>query len=232
LTNFRIKKPCLIINKKYKLLTQKIYKFALQNISHMKKILIQVVLLVVIIALGYFVVESIMEPVRFDKERRERQKVVVEKLKDIRSSQLIFKRVNGSYANDFDTLIKFVTVAEIPLVKMIPDPEDTTFTKTINDTVGYIKVADTLFANKRYTIGELSLIPYSEGEEFEMSSDTIERGGVEVFVFEAKAPFTALMKGMDEQTVLNIIAKAEDLEKYPGLKVGSLTEPSTDGNWE
>jgi hypothetical protein len=198
----------------------------------MKKILIQVVLLVIVVVLGYFVFESIMEPVRFDKERRARQKVVVEKLKDIRSSQLIFRRINGSYANDFDTLVKFIKVAEIPVVKMIPDPEDTTFTRTINDTVGYIKVADTIFANKKYTIDQLSLIPYSEGEKFEMSADTIERGGVEVFVFEAKAPFTAFMKGMDEQTVRNIIAKSEDLEKYPGLKVGSLTEPSTDGNWE
>ena len=198
----------------------------------MKKILIQVALLVIIVILGFFVFESIMEPVRFDKERRVRQKVVVEKLKDIRSSQLVFRRINGSYANDFDTLIKFVKVAEVPVVKMIPDPEDTTFTKTINDTVGYIRVADTLFANKKYTIDELSLIPYSEGEIFEIASDTIERGGVEVFVFEVKAPYTAFMKGMDEQTMRNIIAKSEDLERYPGLKVGSLTEPSTDGNWE
>ena len=198
----------------------------------MKKILIQVALLVIIVVLGFFVFESIMEPVRFDKERRTRQKVVVEKLKDIRSSQLVFRRINGSYANDFDTLIKFVKVAEVPVVKMIPDPEDTTFTKTINDTVGYIRVADTLFANKKYTIDELSRIPYSEGEMFEIAADTIERGGVEVFVFEVKAPYTAFMKGMDEQTMRNIIAKSEDLERYPGLKVGSLTEPSTDGNWE
>jgi hypothetical protein len=53
-----------------------------------------------------------------------------------------------------------------------------------------------------------------------------------VYVFEAKAPFTTFLKGMDEQQVINIIAKFEDIEKYPGLKVGSLTEPSTDGNWE
>jgi len=204
----------------------------LQNILYMKKILIQVVLLVIVAILGYFVFESIMEPVRFDKERRVRQKVVVEKLKDIRSSQLVFRRINGSYANNFDTLIKFIKVAEVPVVKMIPDPEDTTFTKTINDTVGYIKVADTIFANKKYTIDQLSLIPYSGGEQFEMNADTIERGGVEVFVFEAKAPFTSFMKGMDEQTMRNIIAKSEDLDRYPGLKVGSLTEPSTDGNWE
>ena len=198
----------------------------------MKKIVVQVILLVVIIALAFFVYESIMEPVRFDKEKRVRQKAVVEKLKDIRNSQLVFKRVNGSYANEFDTLIKFIKVAEIPLVKMIPDPEDTTFTRTINDTVGYIKVSDTLFINKNYTIDQLALIPYSDGELFEIGADTIERGGVNVFVFEVKAPFTAFMKGMDDQTVRNIIAKDEDLDRYPGLKVGSLTEASTDGNWE
>jgi len=128
----------------------------------MKKILIQVVLVVIILVLAFFVYESIMEPVRFDNEKRVREKAVVEKLKDIRNSQLVFRRLNGSYANEFDTLIKFIKVAEIPLVKMIPDPEDTTFTKTINDTVGYIKVSDTLFVNKNYTIDQLDVIPFSD----------------------------------------------------------------------
>ena len=209
----------------------------MQNITKMKKILIQVVLVVIILVLAFFVYESIMEPVRFDNEKRVREKAVVEKLKDIRNSQLVFRRLNGSYANEFDTLIKFIKVAEIPLVKMIPDPEDTTFTKTINDTVGYIKVSDTLFVNKNYTIDQLNVIPFSDGELFEIGSDTIERGGVKVFVFEVKAPYTAFLNGMDDQTVRNIIAKIKDqqeqgLNKYAGLKVGSLTEPSTDGNWE
>jgi hypothetical protein len=198
----------------------------------MKKILLQVVLLVIIAVLGYFVFESIMEPVRFDKEKRVRMKVVIEKLKDIRNSQMVYKKVNGSYTDSFDSLINFIKTEELPIVKMVPDPEDTTFTKTINDTVGYINIADTLFANKPYSIDELSIIPFSGGEKFEMHADTIERGGMKVFVFEVKAPYTAFLKGMDDQTVRNIIAKDEDLERYPGLKVGSLTEPSTDGNWE
>lgn len=200
--------------------------------SPMKKILLQVVLLVIIAVLGYYVYESIMEPVRFDKEKRVRMKVVIEKLKDIRNSQLVYKKVNGSYTGSFDTLINFIKTEKLPIVKMIPDPEDTTFTKTINDTVGYINIADTLFAHKNYTIDELPIIPFSGGEHFEMHADTIERGGMKVYVFEVKAPYTAFLKGMDEQTVRNIIAKDEDLERYPGLKVGSLTEPSTDGNWE
>ncbi len=198
----------------------------------MKKIIIQVVLAAIIVFLGYFVYQSIMEPVHFDTEKRAREKVVIGKLKDIRTSQLVFKRVNGSYADNFDSLVAFLAVAEIPIVKMIADPDDTTFTKTINDTVGYIKVSDTLFSNKSYRLSELSIIPYSDGEMFEIGADTIERGGVKVHVFEVKALYTSYLKGMDRQTIINIVAKREDIDKYPGLKVGSLTEPSTDGNWE
>ncbi len=198
----------------------------------MKKIIIQVVLAAIIVFLGYFVYQSIMEPVHFDTEKRAREKVVIGKLKDIRTSQLVFKRVNGSYADNFDSLVAFLAVAEIPIVKMIADPDDTTFTKTINDTVGYIKVSDTLFSSKSYRLSELSIIPYSDGEMFEIGADTIERGGVKVHVFEVKALYTSYLKGMDRQTIINIVAKREDIDKYPGLKVGSLTEPSTDGNWE
>jgi len=198
----------------------------------MKRIIIQVVLLVVIVFLGYFVYQSIMEPVHFDTEKRVREKVVIDKLKDIRLSQFVFKRVNGYYANNFDSLVAFLAVAEIPIVKMVSDPEDTTFTKTINDTIGYIKVADSLFSRKNYKLNQLSIIPFSNRELFELNADTIERGGVDVHVFLAQAPFTAYLHGMDKQTIINIVAKREDIDKYPGLKVGSLTEASTDGNWE
>jgi len=198
----------------------------------MKKAIFQVVLLVVIVALGYLVYESIMEPVRFEAEKTKREHVVVNKLKDIRMSQLIYRQLKGSFAKSFDTLEMFLEVAEIPVVKMIPDPTDTTFTKTINDTIGYIKVKDTLFSKKNYTIEQLAIIPFSNGALFEMDADTIERGGVNVNVFEVKAPYDAYLYGLDAQTVFNLTSKMEDLERYPGLKVGSMVEPSTNGNWE
>lgn len=199
----------------------------------MKKTLIQLALFVVIVALGYMVFESVMEPVRFNKEKQQREKVVIERLKDIRSSQFIYKQLTGAYASSFDTLIKFLKVAEIAVVKIVPDPNDTTYTLTINDTVGYIKVADSLFSkHANFTYSMLTTIPFSGGDYFVMQADTIERGGVEVHVFEAKAPFTSYLKGMDEQTIINFISKFEDIERFPGLRVGSMTEPSTDGNWE
>lgn len=198
----------------------------------MKKI-VQVILAVVIIGLGYLVFDSIMKPVRFNKEKADREAIIIQKLKDIRSSQLIYKQLKGSYADGFDTLVSFLKIAEIPVVKIIPDPTDTTYTKTINDTVGYINVADSLFGKiKGFSFNSFKTIPFSDGLLFEMNADTIERGGVEVNVFEAKAPFTAYLFGMDEQTIINLNSKFEDISRYPGLKVGSLIEPSTDGNWE
>jgi len=198
----------------------------------MKKI-VQVILAIVIIGLGYLVFESVMKPVRFNEEKANREKIVIQKLKDIRSSQMIYKQLTGSYADGFDTLINFLKVAEIPVVKIIADPTDTTFTRTINDTVGYINVADSLFGKiKGFSFNSFKAIPFSGGMLFEMQADTVQRGGVEVHVFEAKAPYTAFLKGMDEQTIINLISKYNDINRYPGLKVGSLIEPSTDGNWE
>lgn len=127
----------------------------------MKKVILQLALFIVIVAIGYFVYQSVMEPVKFRNEQRAREVVVVEKLKDIRTSQAIFRRMNGSYSNNFDSLIAFLSVAEIPVVKMVADPDDTTFTKTINDTIGFISVADSIFSYKSYTLSQLSLIPFS-----------------------------------------------------------------------
>lgn len=198
----------------------------------MKKVLIQLLLLVIIIILGYIIYQSIMEPLRFKKEKDRRELVVINKLKDIRMSQLIYKRLKGSFATNFDTLESFLKIAEIPVVKMIPDPTDTTFTRTINDTIGYIKVEDTLFNNKPYTINELAIIPFSDGDKFQMSADTIDRGGVKVHVFQVLAPYKSYLKGLSKQRVINLTAKMEDNDLYAGLQLGSLTEASTNGNWE
>jgi hypothetical protein len=47
-----------------------------------------------------------------------------------------------------------------------------------------------------------------------------------------RAHYREYLKGMDKQLIINLIKSKEDIERYPGLKVGSMEEPSTDGNWE
>jgi len=199
----------------------------------MKKTIIQIILIAIAVVLGYFTYTSIMRPVNFNKQKRAREKVVIQYLKDIRSAEFIYRQLNNRYTGSFDTLIGFMDSAQIPVVKMIPDPHDTTYTLTINDTVGYVKVSDSLFKNQpSVDYHHINIIPFSNGKKFKLKAGIIKKGGIKVNVFEAKAPYTTFLEGMNKQLIINLIATRKELKKYPGLKVGSMTEPSTDGNWE
>jgi hypothetical protein len=195
--------------------------------------IIKILLLVVIVILAYLLYESVMRPVRFNKEVTKRSDAVIQNLKDIRSAQLIYKNINANYTGSFDTLMDFLKQGEIPVVKMVPDPEDTTFTRTIRDTLGYIPVIDSLFGKrKNFNVDQLRYIPFTDDKPFKMEAGIIEKGGVDVNVFEVKVHYEIFLKGLNEQMVINLIASREQIEKYPGLKVGSMEEASTDGNWE
>lgn len=198
----------------------------------MKRTIIQIVLLLVIIVLAYLVYQSINKPLVFNAEKDKREAVVIQDLKDIRSGQQIYKMMYDEYAANFDTLLTFLRDGEIPIVKKIPDPEDTTYTRTINDTIGYISVADSLYGRRvHFNLDSLPYIPQS-GVKYALQAGEIERGGLRVHVFEATAPYVAILKGMENQMIVNLIKARKDIEKYPGLKVGSMVEPSIDGNWE
>ena len=73
----------------------------------MKKVL-NVVLLVLVIALVYANFSSVNAPLDFDKQRMERDKVVIERLIDIRTAQVEYRAQNGRYAATFDELISFL----------------------------------------------------------------------------------------------------------------------------
>lgn len=201
-----------------------------------KLTIINIALALVAILLAYLVFDSIRQPVAFENTRRERETKVIQNLKDIRSTQTLFKQTYNRYTASFDSLIEYVKTGELPVVNIIPDPSDTTFTKTINDTVGFVKVSDSLFKNRvDFNVNDLRYIPFSNKVEFEMNAGYIMRGGLKVAVFEAKAPYKSYLNDEDKkfrQRVNNLRAEQEDLDKYAGLKVGSMDEPSLNGNWE
>lgn len=195
--------------------------------------IIKILLAVIILILAYLVYDSIMRPVRFNKEVEKRSKAVIQNLKDIRTAQMTYKNIHNSYTGSFDTLMEFLTNGEIPVVKMVPDPTDTTFSKTIRDTLGYIPVIDSLFGRRaEFDVSHLKLIPFTDNEEFKLEAGIIEKGGVEVNVFEVKVHYKMFLAGLNEQMIINLVAAKEQIDRYPGLKVGSMVEASTDGNWE
>ena len=210
--------------------------------SKLKSIIINIVLTAVVMFLAIKVIQSIKAPIDFGNEKSMREAQVVQRLKDIRDAEIQFKQAYNKYTSNFDSLIDFCKNHEIPIVMIVPDPEDTTFTKTINDTLGYVKVLDSLFGRRnQFNINDLRNVPFSNPvTEFEIQDSIIKRGGISVPVFEAKTPYEVYLNvpgakfGEKEWNtrVQNLKAEMEQLEKYAGLKVGSLEEASTDGNWE
>jgi len=198
----------------------------------MKRTIIQIVLLLVILVLVYFVYQSVNKPLKFNAEKEKREAAVIQDLKDIRSGQLIYKKMYDKYASDFDTLLAFLREGQIPIVKKIPDPEDTTFTRTINDTIGYAIVADSLYGRRvHFHLDSLPFIPGTR-VHYTLDAGEVEKGGLSVHVFEASAHYNDILRGLDKQSIVNLIKARKDIDKFPGLKVGSMLEPSTDGNWE
>lgn len=200
---------------------------------NLKITILKVVLAIIIVVLAYSIYESIMKPVRFNNAMAIREAKVIANLIDLRTSQQFYKKEHNRYTGSFDTLMAFLTKGEIPVVRMIPDPNDTTFSKTISDTLGYVKVADSLFQNRpNFILDSIKYVPYSDGVKFELAAGAIDRAGIKVSVYEIKAPYTTYTKGLDRQLVINLTKSKEDIDRYPGLKLGSMEEPSTDGNWE
>lgn len=191
----------------------------------MKIKIVQIVLLIAIGYLGYLLWETIQEPVRFNREKDRRADIVVQNLKDIRAVQQIYRSLNDSFAPNFDTLINFMVEGQIPVVNIIFDPSDTTLTKTINDTLGYVSVVDSLFSKRQdFEVTQLQYIPFSDGKKFKLDAGKINKGGVMVPVFMAVAPKEHYLAGLPKNQVMKSSVK--------DLIVGSMQEPTTDGNWE
>ncbi|WP_107823978.1 hypothetical protein [Mangrovibacterium marinum] len=209
------------------------------------KTAIQIVLIAIAILLGYLIFNSVKRPIEFEKAKKERYEKVVERLKDIRKAELAYKDVHGEFTGSWDTLIDFVKTGELPLVKkigMLTDSmvalgwtEETAIKKgaIIRDTI-FISVQDTLYG-KTFNAENLKVVPGTDPvAEFHLGATIITTGsGIQVPIFEAKVHNNTVLDGLDRQLVINLNDKARTNEKYPGLKVGSLTEANNNaGNWE
>ncbi|MBO6532653.1 MAG: hypothetical protein JJ967_06175, partial [Muricauda sp.] len=166
---------------------------------------------------------------------------VINKLKDIRDSQEAYKTVNGKYANDFESLIKFIDTGNYTIttqrdssfmrydrVYQIEMQQDT----VIIDTLGTVKVKDSLFgADDRYKT--MMNVPYAQNDEkFEMKADIIDKSGYKAPVFEAKVKKNVVLYDQP-QDLVEKENSYQSVEEVNGteIKVGSLTDVSTNGNW-
>lgn len=204
----------------------------------MKRPILHVVLIAGIIVLAYLVYNSIHKVTSFNAEEDFRIEVVSEKMKDIRRVQSAYKTKYERYAPTWDTLLTFMHEDSLPVVMKTGNvPDSLTEQKALEmgivtrDT-SYINVKDSLYNPEKvdYKSKQICLIPFStnNGQEpadsFQLNAGTIDRGNIEVPVFEIIAPKESYLKGLDEE----LIARDKSID----LKLGSMEEASTDGNWE
>ncbi|MFP4620858.1 MAG: hypothetical protein ACLFM7_06070 [Bacteroidales bacterium] len=207
------------------------------------KTVLQIILAIVIIGLGYGLYRSIQTPIEFRQVKQRRYDATIEKLKKIREAQLAYKDEHGSFTGSFDTLINFVNNDSLRLVRAvgsIPDEmleqgmsEQEALKKGIieRDTMR-VSVKDSLF-DPDFNANLLWKVPYTN-DSFQLGARTIESGNVGVEVFEAKVHNDVLLHDQNQQLIINLNERmSKKQNKYPGIKVGDLQQPNNNaGNWE
>ncbi|MDO6597964.1 hypothetical protein Q4512_13650 [Oceanihabitans sp. 2_MG-2023] len=194
--------------------------------------------------LGYQTFNSIYEPIKFNKVKEKRYAEVIAKMVDVRDSQLAHRQVNGDFAPDFESLIKFIDTAEFTItqrrVETVLDKErtrlfggvETMKDITVIDTLGTVAVKDSLFKNSdRYR--SMMNIPSIEGAKIEMKSGLLgEEGENKIPVFEAKLSKNIILADQNK----DLLAQENETVSVDGvngdaIRVGSLEEINTSGNW-
>ena len=207
------------------------------------KPLINLLLIVLTIIFAYHIFQSINEPVKFNQTKVKRFKKIVEKLKDIRNSELAHRDVTGDFTDNFDSLIKFIDTAKFVTTQQrdssysyfnkiykINDEKDT----VLIDTLGFVPVKDSLFKTDiRYK--EMMWVPIPGKEKqvkFELKKGFITKSNVKVPVFMSRVKKSIVLYDQNK----DLLKQEENIKSTkeingPYIQVGSLDEINDSGNW-
>ena len=205
------------------------------------KTVAQILLWIVCIGLGYLIYQSVTGPIEFNKVKQERFAKVVSNLKDIRNAQEAYKTVNGAYAKDFNSLISFVDTGKYVITQQ-RDSSYMEFDKTyqidmqrevvIIDTLGFVSVKDSLFKNDDRYKNMMNIPTAPNGEKVEMKAGIIEKSGYKAPVFEAKVDKSIVLYDQPKDLLSKENSEiGVDEVNGNAIKVGSMEEVSTSGNW-
>ena len=193
--------------------------------------------------LGYQTYMSIYEPIQFNKLKNKRYVQVIESLKDIRDSQLAHRQVTGQFAKKFDNLIKFIDTAEYTITQRRDSSIiDEALTKLygvdtykdilIIDTLGFVPVKDSLFKTSDRYKSMMNVPVGKEGSKFQLKAGYIEQNNINIPVFEALVKKSDILFDQNKDLVSqeNQVVSVDGVNG-PALKVVSMDEVNTTGNW-
>ena len=207
------------------------------------KVTLKILLAVAVALLAYMCYRSIMGPIEFKDEKDRRENLIKARLIDIRKAQIEYKNIHKVHAANFDELSKFLKDEKLPflikegvltdeqLEKGMTEKEAVKKGLIRRDTI-WVTAVDTLFG-KGYNVDDLRNVP-GANVQFTMDTATLTSGsGYTVKVFQCGVQYDDYLGDLDKQLVYNLKDKAEKMNKYPGLRVGSVEEINNNaGNWE
>ena len=208
------------------------------------KIALRILLLAAIALLVYMCVNSILSSTTFTKEKEARELLIRDRLIAIRNVENGFRNMYGVYSDNFDSLQRFLNEDRIPF--LIKEGELTTeqlksgLTEKeaaekgiIRRDTNWILAKDTLLP-AGYNISALGKVPGFENFTFDLDTATIvSKAGYVIPVFEAGVPYDIYLSDLDKQLLINLKDEKKKLNRYPGLRVGSISEINNNaGNWE
>ena len=206
------------------------------------KLGIQAALWIASMFFAYKIYDSISGPIRFNKVKNQRYAKVINRMKDIRTAQIAHKDVTGVYANNFDSLVKFIDEGIFTLTEK-RDSSYMEYDRTyridmlkeviVVDTLGYVPVKDSLFKDTD-RFRNMAFIPIEgiEDSTFQIKAEVINKNGYKVPVFEVKIAKNVVLFDQDDDFIKQENETVSvDGVNGPEIILGSLTNVSTNGNW-
>ncbi len=209
------------------------------------KLVVQIVLWILIIFLGWKVYTSIIGPVKFNEVKEARYAKVIKSLKDIQAAELAHKEITGKFTGNFDSLVHFIETAKFAITQR----RDTSYAdveknkafgisegyfveKSLIDTLGYTSVKDSLFKGSDRFKNMMDVKVDGIDAKIELQAGKITKNEIEYSVFEAKVSKDALLADLDK----DLLAQEKQVQSVDGvngeyIKVGSMNEVNTSGNW-
>ena len=206
------------------------------------KLGIQAALWIASIFFAYKIYDSVSGPIRFNKVKNQRYAKVINRMKDIRTAQIAHKDVTGVYANNFDSLVKFIDEGIFTLTEK-RDSSYMEYDRTyridmlkeviVVDTLGYVPVKDSLFKDTD-RFRNMAFIPIEgiKDSTFQIKAEVINKNGYKVPVFEVKIAKNVVLFDQDDDFIKQENETVSvDGVNGPEIILGSLTNVSTNGNW-
>ncbi|RDK85309.1 hypothetical protein [Marinirhabdus gelatinilytica] len=209
------------------------------------KIILQIVLWIAIIFLGWKLYGSITGPIQFNKIKEARYKKVIVNLQDIQAAQLAHQEITGDFTGSFDSLVRFIDTAKFAITqrrdtsyadveknKAFGIDEGYYIEEIITDTLGYTSVKDSLYNGTDRYKNMMNIPVEGVDKEIEMQAGKFLKNDVNYSVFEAKVSKKVLLSDLDK----DLLAQELQVVSVDGvngefIKVGSMDEVNTSGNW-